>query len=140
MQSGTGPSDPSPATPSAETLRTVVFDAELIRRLDRPGPRYTSYPTANHFSEDFNEATYQDCVARENEAPQPRDLSLYFHIPFCAHLCFYCACNKIVTRNRGKAAKYLDYLLRELDLQSSRFQAGRRVSQLHWGGGNAHLS
>jgi oxygen-independent coproporphyrinogen-3 oxidase len=113
----------------------VIFDGELIRRLDRPGPRYTSYPTANHFSGDFNEQAYQDCVVQEEEAPQPRDLSLYFHIPFCAHLCFYCACNKIVTRNRDKAAKYLDYLLRELDLQSLRFKAGRRVSQLHWGGG-----
>ncbi len=135
MQSRPDPTGFPVGLPSEETLRTVVFDGELIRRLDRPGPRYTSYPTTNHFSEEFNEQSYQNCVAQEEAAPQPRDLSLYFHIPFCRHLCFYCACNKIVTRNRDKAAKYLDYLLRELELRSVGFKDGRRVSQLHWGGG-----
>jgi oxygen-independent coproporphyrinogen-3 oxidase len=116
-------------------IQSVVFDGDLVRRLDRPGPRYTSYPTANHFSESFDEEVYRYCVYQEQHIQQPRDLSLYFHIPFCAHLCFYCACNKIVTRNRSKASTYLDYLIRELDLQRRLFPVGTRVRQLHWGGG-----
>jgi len=109
------------------------FDAALIERYDRPGPRYTSYPTATQFQPDFGETQYREFAARSNDSARP--LSLYFHLPFCARLCFYCACNKIVTKNRARAAPYLERLHREIALQGALFDRARRVEQLHWGGG-----
>ncbi len=113
----------------------LVFDEALIRRYDKAGPRYTSYPTAVQFSEDFTVQDYRQAAARSNEAPIPRPLSLYFHIPFCATLCFYCACNKFVTKRREKAVEYLDRLYREIEMQSGLFDGDRLVKQLHLGGG-----
>ncbi len=113
----------------------VEIDLELIRRLDRNGPRYTSYPTADRFVEAFGPETYQSWVARRNIGGIRRALSIYVHLPFCSTICFYCACNKVVTRDRSKGAKYLDYLYREIDLQGPLFQDDRVVEQMHWGGG-----
>ncbi len=111
----------------------VEFDADLIQRYAGSGPRYTSYPTAMEFSPVVNEQIYREWVRASNEIGRP--LSLYVHIPFCAHVCFYCACNKVVTGNRGKAEPYLESLFREIRLQAALVDPDRRVEQLHWGGG-----
>lgn len=113
----------------------ALFDSELIRRYDKAGPRYTSYPTAPQFRADFGEAQYRMAVDHANAERPLRPLSLYFHLPFCDTVCFYCGCNKIVTKNRARAAPYLDILHREIAMQSALFDRGRRVEQLHWGGG-----
>ena len=110
------------------------FDADLIRRYDRSGPRYTSYPTAAWLRDDFGEREYRAFAAGGNENG-PRPLSLYVHLPFCAQLCFYCACNKIVTKNHARAAPYLARLHREIALKGELFERARPVEQLHWGGG-----
>ncbi len=114
---------------------TIVFDPELIRRYDASGPRYTSYPTAVQFHEGFGEADYRRCAEASHAVAPPRPLSLYFHIPFCATLCFYCACNKVVTKNRALAEPYLKRLQGEIALQAELFAPDRVVDQLHWGGG-----
>jgi oxygen-independent coproporphyrinogen-3 oxidase len=111
----------------------IVFDTELIRKYDKAGPRYTSYPTAVQFHEGFSEDSYRTLALSSNAGAKP--LSLYFHIPFCDTVCFYCACNKIVTKNHQRAAPYLDRLLQEIALQAALFDRGRPVKQLHWGGG-----
>jgi len=113
----------------------IEFDVELLRRFDRSGPRYTSYPTADRFVEAFGEEAYRTWAARRNVGGIQRQLSLYLHLPFCRDVCFYCACNKIVTRDAGKAALYLDYLEREIGLQAELFRDDTHVSQMHWGGG-----
>lgn len=111
----------------------ISFDLDLIRRYDQSGPRYTSYPTAVEFDERFDEAAYQAACARSNQSGRP--LSLYFHIPFCDTVCFYCACNKIATKDRGLAPPYLERLYREIEMQAALFDRHRVVEQLHWGGG-----
>ncbi len=111
----------------------IVFDPTLIRKYDRSGPRYTSYPTAVQFHDGFGEGEYREQAAASNASGRP--LSLYFHIPFCDTVCFYCACNKIITKNRRHAAPYLDHLHREIALQGALFDWNRPVTQLHWGGG-----
>ncbi len=111
----------------------IDFDLDLIRRYDQSGPRYTSYPTAVEFHDGFGPAEYRAACARSNQARRP--LSLYFHIPFCDTVCFYCACNKVATKDRSLAQPYLDRVYRELEMQSALFDRGRRVEQLHWGGG-----
>ncbi len=115
-------------------MSTVQFDAELIRRYDKAGPRYTSYPTAVAFSS-FTEDEYKAHAYLSNEDPIPLPLSLYFHIPFCDTACFYCACNKIATKDHTKAETYLRYLFREIEMQAALYDPDRRVEQLHWGGG-----
>ena len=107
------------------------FDPELIRRYDVPGPRYTSYPTALQFS-DYALADFEQAI--ENSPYKHQGLSLYVHVPFCATLCYYCACNKIVTKKREPALEYMQFLKKEIDLLAPKFK-GRSVSQLHWGGG-----
>ena len=111
----------------------IVFDQALIKRYDKSGPRYTSYPTAVQFHEGFAEAEYRALAERTNTSSNP--LSLYFHIPFCDTVCFYCGCNKVVTKDRSKAAPYLERVFRELELQGALFDRDRMVDQLHWGGG-----
>lgn len=113
----------------------IIFDLELIRRYDKAGPRYTSYPTAVQFHEGFGEAEYRQWAGRSNDDAAPRPLSLYFHIPFCDTVCFYCGCNKVVTKHRERAAPYLERLYREIALQGELFNRRRSVDQLHWGGG-----
>ena len=111
------------------------FDADLIRRHDRPGPRYTSYPTADRFVESFDEGAYRAWAGRRGIGGVGRPLALYVHLPFCRDVCYYCACNKIVTRNAGKAGDYLEYLGREIELQAAVFREDKRVARMHWGGG-----
>jgi len=114
--------------------QSVIFDLELIKRYDKSGPRYTSYPTAVQFHEGFAEQQYRAVAQATNDA-QLRPLSLYFHIPFCDTVCFYCGCNKIATKDRNRAQPYLDRVYKELALQSELFDDDRFVDQLHWGGG-----
>lgn len=112
-----------------------VFDPELIRRYDVAGPRYTSYPTAPQFHDGFDAAAYRREIATLDAADRAQPLSLYVHIPFCATVCHYCACNRIITANRRHAAPYLDLLLREIEVQGALFGRERTVDQLAWGGG-----
>ncbi len=111
------------------------FDIELIKKYDHSGPRYTSYPTAVSFDSQFTEDSYRKIARLSNEDPIPKPLSLYFHIPFCDTICFYCACNKIATKNHTLATEYLQRLHREIKMQASLFDDDRLVEQLHWGGG-----
>lgn len=112
---------------------SIQFDLDLIRRYDKAGPRYTSYPTALELHGGFTEADYRAQIDLSNARGGP--LSLYFHIPFCDTVCYYCACNKIITKNRAHAEPYLHNLHREIALQGQLFEAQRVVNQLHWGGG-----
>ncbi|MGV3742271.1 MAG: oxygen-independent coproporphyrinogen III oxidase [Burkholderiaceae bacterium] len=113
----------------------VQFDAELIGRMTQQGPRYTSYPTADRFSGNFQMGDYLQAVAQVRAAGARNPLSLYIHIPFCESLCYYCGCNKIITKNHGKAETYLVYLKQEVDMQAALFSGMNRVEQLHFGGG-----
>lgn len=111
------------------------LDLDLIRRLDCSGPRYTSYPTADRFVEAFGPEAYKSWTGKRNIGGIHRALSIYVHLPFCGTVCFYCACNKIVTRDRTKGEKYLEYLAREIALQAPLFREDPEVKQMHWGGG-----
>lgn len=113
----------------------IQFEIEKINRYDKAGPRYTSYPTAVTFTPEFTAANHFWHAQQSNISDTPAPLSLYFHIPFCDTICFYCACNKIATKDYSKADTYLQYLYREMDLQKALFHADRVVEQLHWGGG-----
>lgn len=113
----------------------LIFDPELIRRFDVNGPRYTSYPTADRFVEAFDARALQDWLAKRAIGGVSRPLSLYFHIPFCNTICYYCACNKIITKDHGRSAKYLKYLDKEIGLQAQYLGGSRQVTQLHLGGG-----
>jgi len=106
------------------------FDPKLLSKYNTSGPRYTSYPTALEFHDDFN---HDDFIQAVKDSPN-RELSLYVHIPFCHTLCYYCGCNKVITRHRDKADIYLDYLAQEIALQAPNF-TDYKVKQLHWGGG-----
>jgi oxygen-independent coproporphyrinogen-3 oxidase len=112
----------------------MKLDAALIRRYDSHGPRYTSYPTAVQFHTGFDEQSYRRLALLSN-AGTPRPLSIYVHVPFCARPCFYCGCNKIITRNPVHAEQYLQRLRREIELQGALFERRRPVRQLHFGGG-----
>ena len=114
-------------------LDAVRFDADLISRYDGRGPRYTSYPTAPQFLDTFSADDYRNFALQSNRSQRP--LSLYVHIPFCQSLCYYCGCNKIVTRNQQRISQYIDNLHLEIDLQAELFSDSRRVEQLHFGGG-----
>lgn len=116
-------------------VNQLVVDLELIQRLDKNGPRYTSYPTADRFVEAFNAESYHDWVAKRAIGGVSRPLSLYIHIPFCNTLCFYCACNKVITKDRSKSAEYVRYLIKEMGMQSKLLGVGQVVEQLHFGGG-----
>ena len=110
---------------------------ELLTRFDVPGPRYTSYPTADRFVEAFSQADLHQALDLRNQGlgPKNRPLSIYVHIPFCESLCYYCACNKIITKHHEKAKPYLRYLAKEVELYTSSIGMGQSVSQLHLGGG-----
>jgi oxygen-independent coproporphyrinogen-3 oxidase len=113
--------------------QSIEFDTNLIKRYNQTGPRYTSYPTALQFDESFSLDDYRQAVARSNQSG--RGLSLYFHIPFCDTVCFFCACNKVWTRDRSKTTPYLERLFKEIEMQGELFDSSRVVEQLHWGGG-----
>ncbi len=110
-------------------------DPALLRRFDIPGPRYTSYPTADRFVEAFDVQAFEGWLERRGELPSTAALSLYVHLPFCASLCYYCACNKVITKDSGRAAEYLDAIEREVEMVSAKLTGGRHVEQLHLGGG-----
>ena len=111
----------------------VCFDQDLIVRYGGRGPRYTSYPTALQFNDELTEADYKAKAKESNDSDVP--LSLYVHIPFCHSLCYYCGCNKIVTRNEDRVSRYMEMLYREIEMQSELFDRKRKVEQLHFGGG-----
>jgi oxygen-independent coproporphyrinogen-3 oxidase len=115
----------------------IVTD-ELLRKYDVSGPRYTSYPTADRFVEAFAEDDYALALSQRRSGPSALSLplSLYVHIPFCESLCYYCACNKIITKHHDRAAEYLRYLSREVDLHTAKIGLAQVVSQLHLGGGS----
>lgn len=113
--------------------QSIKFDLDLINRYDKSGPRYTSYPTALELHEGFGDAEYRQHIYKSNAAGGP--LSLYFHIPFCDTVCFFCGCNKIITKNRAHSTPYLDNLCKEIAMQGALFDKSRKVNQLHWGGG-----
>jgi oxygen-independent coproporphyrinogen-3 oxidase len=119
----------------AAAAQPLDFDPDLIRRLTRSGPRYTSYPTADRFNTGFGYRDYLHAVAGLRTRASAKPLSLYLHIPFCDTVCYYCACNKIVTKNRDKAAVYLSYLKREVEMQGRLFSGMNQLEQLHFGGG-----
>ena len=113
----------------------LVIDPVLIRKYDVSGPRYTSYPTADRFVDAFGEAQFRQWLARRNVGGINQPLSVYMHLPFCNTVCYYCACNKVVTRDHGRSAKYIKYLEKELALVGPLAGAERQICQLHWGGG-----
>ena len=115
------------------------FDPELLRRYDRPGPRYTSYPTAPQFDDSFGEAALREAAAASNGDPIPRRLSLYLHIPYCTSPCFYCGCNRIITRDKARAESYLLRLYREIAMMPALFDRDRDVIQCHFGGGTPNF-
>lgn len=123
------PAAGSPAAPF------TLPDADLIRRFDRPGPRYTSYPTADRFHAGFQPADYVRWLESRGERVPGQPLSLYAHIPFCARICYYCACNKIATKHRERGWEYLDYIDQEASLVARHLTGSREISQLHLGGG-----
>ena len=115
------------------------FDADLLRRYDGPGPRYTSYPTAPQFSSAFGESDFREAAKLSNGDPIPRRLSLYVHVPFCFSPCFYCGCNRVITRDHSRADVYLTRLVREVAMVAPLFDRDRDVVQLHLGGGTPNF-
>lgn len=116
-----------------QTIGHIQWDIDLIKRYDKSGPRYTSYPTAVQFHDGFTLDHYQQARDGSNASNGP--MSLYVHIPFCSHVCYYCACNKVITKRKEKAQPYLDRLYKEMELRSSGYDKNRPIEQLHWGGG-----
>ena len=124
------PTDLCPTSVGEDGLSVV----SLVRRYDRPGPRYTSYPTAVEFNERFDEAAYRGRLQAAASVPD-EPLSLYVHLPFCEERCSYCGCAVIATRRREVAATYLEYLAKEAALLAGALGQRRKVVQMHWGGG-----
>jgi len=108
---------------------------EIIHKYQVNGPRYTSYPTAREFNDHFSEQDYYTQAKTSNQFMVPKSLSAYIHIPFCNSLCYYCGCNKVISRKEGVAEDYLEYLYKEIKLQASLFEGGRLLEQIHLGGG-----
>ncbi len=123
--------------PSEAPAATPDRVSQLLAALDVPGPRYTSYPTADRFDDGFGAARYRAAlVARTAAGPGAAPLSVYVHVPFCESICDYCACNKVVTRHHEEARPYLEALEREIALHTAVLGPGQAVSQLHLGGGS----
>lgn len=124
-------------TPAANTSYIMPgVTTEMLQKYDVSGPRYTSYPTADRFVEAFTEESYKLALEQRRVAGATLPLSIYVHIPFCESLCFFCACNKIVTKHHERSVEYLRYLNREIDLHIEHLGAGQTISQLHLGGGS----
>lgn len=120
----------NPATSGVE-----LPDMELLRKFDVPAPRYTSYPTADRFNTEFDVADYEKALAQRAQAKHPAPLSLYVHVPFCNDICYYCGCNKIITRDHSRAAEYIDVLDLETQMVKDRLTGSQELEQLHFGGG-----
>ncbi|HSL90324.1 MAG TPA: oxygen-independent coproporphyrinogen III oxidase [Ignavibacteriaceae bacterium] len=117
------------------------IDLKKFKKYDKPGPRYTSYPTAPQFNESFTHEDYLDEIVKTNYGANLPDLSLYYHIPYCDTLCYFCGCNMIITRNRDRIKEYNSYVKKEIDLLRQYVLPNRLVSQHHWGGGTpTHLN
>lgn len=117
-----------------EPASSPLVDIEALKKFDVAGPRYTSYPTADRFVEAFGPEQHASWLAKRRIGGFRRPLSVYVHLPFCNTICYYCGCNKVVTKDRGKASKYLRYLEKEVQMQTALLD-DRSVAQLHWGGG-----
>lgn len=130
-------SRPVPGQVSSEPISfpDLEISEELIRRFDQTGPRYTSYPTADRFERDYSPRSYADHLRRRALDPDAAPLSVYVHLPFCESLCYFCACNKIITKDHSRSAEYLEILFREMSLVSGLLGDRRRAVQLHLGGG-----
>ncbi len=126
--------DAAAAAPLPQSLPAEI-DLDLVRKFDKLGPRYTSYPTADRFADGFDHRSFEQAMRARALAGSRAPLSLYVHLPFCNTICFYCGCNKVVTRDKSRAERYLHYLGREVALQASMAGEARRVRQMHWGGG-----
>lgn len=120
-------------------LTEPIFDPELLQRFDIAGPRYTSYPTAPQFSGKFDAASYRLAAQSSNEDPIPKPLSMYVHVPYCHSPCFYCGCNRLITRDPLKGGVYLKHLEAELQLHAPLFDRDRKLTQLHYGGGTPNF-
>ena len=120
---------------SEEAVAVTDVSVDLLRRYNVPGPRYTSYPTAPVWTEDFSPRDYEEILASSRTADPPAPLSLYLHIPFCETLCYFCACTVVITGNHSVEESYLALLEREIDWIAARAGGEREVVQLHWGGG-----
>ena len=125
----------SVASNSPTDEKEVLFHPELLQKFDINGPRYTSYPSADRFHADFSESDYLEALKRVAKVNEP--LSLYFHLPFCPNICYYCGCNKIITKDHGRSAKYIKYLAKEMAMVTAAMGAQKKIpiTQLHWGGG-----
>ena len=117
----------------------LVIDPVLIRKYDVGGPRYTSYPTADRFIEAIGEPDLQQWLERRNVGGINQPLSLYVHLPFCQSICYYCACTKVATRDRGQSAKYIQYLDKELALLAPHLAGSHALHEMHWGGGTPNF-
>ncbi len=113
----------------------LVLDTALVKKYDGFGPRYTSYPTADRFKAGVTAVHYADALQARNHERPTAPLSLYVHVPFCNTICYYCACNKVITKDHGRSAKYINYVGREIGIVSGLVEGGPKVEQLHWGGG-----
>jgi oxygen-independent coproporphyrinogen-3 oxidase len=113
----------------------LVLDTALVKKYDGFGPRYTSYPTADRFKAGVTAVHYADALHARNHERPTAPLSLYVHVPFCNTICYYCACNKVITKDHGRSAKYINYVGREIAIVSGQVDGGPKVEQLHWGGG-----
>ena len=120
---------------AAASSPRLEVDLDLLKKYNRPGPRYTSYPTAPHFHEGFGPDEYRREILATNSGETPRDLSLYFHFPFCKSLCYFCACNVVITKDASRVGHYLGVLKKEIDLVANLVDPRRKVIQMHWGGG-----
>jgi len=117
------------------TAADLVLDLPLVKKYDTFGPRYTSYPTADRFHEAFTAEHYVNALHARNQTRPRQPLSLYVHVPFCNTICYYCACNKVITKDHGRSAKYIKYVGREIGIVGGLVEGGPKVEQLHWGGG-----
>ena len=116
-------------------MRLENIDIKILKKYDRPGPRYTSYPPAPMFSKSFGPEDFKQAIIENNEKNSKSELSLYFHIPFCDTLCYFCGCNMLVTHRRETIKKYISYIEKEIEMVKKLLSPERKVTQLHWGGG-----
>ncbi len=116
-----------------------LISLELLRKFDVSGPRYTSYPTADRFVEAFDADTYRGWLCKRTLAGPAKALSLYVHVPFCESICYYCACNKVITKDHTRSARYVGYVQKEMRLVAELLDGAPRVVQMHWGGGTPNF-